>query len=274
MAERELVGWVQSAMRAAPIVEKAEDRREGMEAAARSLGVSVEMIRKQLDLLQYVSKHVALDGIRASQTKLEIFRAIERADPIRGAALRDRVLADRLTARELQLEFDEAKLTSGLREPVELTLEEVYDQCRRDLPMLDRLRPPVSRASQGDALWIGADLDWTYSAPDEESVPTWCAMVSPNIACSRLKRTSFYNFAGKVIEAGARYEAVSAVLASQPERQLLETVLAWASKKVRTAFFLHVVGDRRLVRMGRRGDPFAHAAKNGAVAPAAPTGRT
>lgn len=261
-----LAGWIVSAQRASSIVQAAESRREGLAAAAKELGVGVEMVRKQLDLLGYVAGHAPLHKVKAAQTKLMIFRGIENADPKRADALREKVFADRLTARQIQLELDEAKLRSGLKEPLRTTIDEIYEVCLQSLPVLASLLPPVTRSPGGDALWIGANLDWTLTYPNKDDVPTWCAMISPNFACSRLKKASFLEFSGKVIVAGARYEVVSVILASQPEKQLIAAVLEWALKKINTTIFLHVIGDKQWTRMGRSGDPFTVARKKGGVA--------
>ena len=265
---RPKVAWLQSALRAAEIVEAVGHRRDGIAKASATLGVGSVMIKRLLDLLDYVRAHAILEDVRASQTKLEIFRAVERADPVRGLGLRSSVFADQLTVRQLHIELDEAKIRQGLREPLLMSMAEVLDLCRQDLPDLDRLRPPVDeRRPEGDGLWIGADLDHTVTTPDEPDIVLWCAMVSINISCARLQKGGFFEFIQRVLAAGVRYQVVSVVLASEHERRTLMSTLQWVKDRLPTAFFLHTVGvDRdKLVRVGGSADPLAEAVRKTAA---------
>lgn len=274
--DRPLIAWIRSALMAAEIVKDAKHRRDGIAAAGAALGVKPTMIKRLLDLLEYVRSHAELENIRVSQTKLEVFRSVERADPVRGLGLRSCVFADQLTLRQLHMELDEANIRKGLKEPVLMTLDGVLDLCRRDLPDLDRLRPPVDgRRPEGDGLWIGADLDYTLVTPYEADVPVWCAMISINVAAARIRKGSFFDFMKSVIAAGVRYQVVSVVLASEQERRTVMTTLEWVKHRVSTTFYLHTIGVERdmLVRVGGNEDPLMKAVEKTAD-PAIRTART
>jgi hypothetical protein len=240
-----LKAWIQAALKAAEIIGTARNRREGLAAASAELGISAVMIRRQADLLAYVRRHARLEDVQAAQTKLEVFRSVERADPVRGNTLRDDVIADRLTLREIQMELDEAKIRQGLRKPVPLEIGDVLDICSHDLPILNQLSPPIhNRRPEGDALWIGADYDWTFVVPDQPIEFVWCAMISVNIACAR-RKGPYFDFVQRVCMASLRYSVVSVMLASEHERRVLVDTLEWATKRVSTRIYLHTISADR-----------------------------